>query len=80
MAITDSIVRLIPGVIKEESLSSESFNDELLDYPNYTKPISFRGMDVPEVLLSGHHQKIEEYRNNERIRLTKLKNGDTDDK
>ena len=70
MVVTDAITRLIPGVISSESLDSESFNDGLLDYPNYTKPAVFRGMKVPEVLLSGHHKNIEEYRNNERIRKT----------
>ena len=59
MAITDAITRLIPGVITEESLDSESFNDNLLDYPNYTRPEVFRGMKVPEVLLSGHHKNID---------------------
>ena len=71
MAITDAIVRLIPGVISRESLESESFNDNLLDYPNYTRPEEFRGMRVPEVLLSGHHENIEKYRQEERIRRTK---------
>jgi tRNA (guanine37-N1)-methyltransferase len=71
MAITDAITRLIPGVITEESLDSESFNDNLLDYPNYTRPEVFRDMKVPEVLLSGHHKNIEEYRQAERIRKTK---------
>ncbi len=70
MAITDSIVRLIDGVIKKESLESESFNDNLLDYPVYTKPREFKGMEVPEVLLSGDHKKINEYRQSERVRLT----------
>ena len=70
MAITDAITRLLPGVITKESLDSESFNDGLLDYPNYTRPEEFRGMRVPEVLLSGHHKNIEEYRNNERIKRT----------
>ena len=70
MVVTDAVARLIPGVISSESLDSESFNDGLLDYPNYTKPAIFRGMKVPEVLLSGHHKNIEEYRNNERIRKT----------
>ena len=70
MAITDAITRLIPGVITKESLDSESFNDGLLDYPNYTKPADFRGMKVPEVLLSGHHKNIEKYRQEERIRKT----------
>ncbi len=50
MVITDSVVRLIDGVIKKESYTNESFNDNLLDYPVYTKPIDFRGMKVPDVL------------------------------
>lgn len=70
MAITDAITRLIPGVITKESLDSESFTDDLLDYPNYTRPEVFRGMKVPEVLLSGHHKNIEEYRKEERIKIT----------
>ena len=70
MAITDAITRLIPGVITRESLDTESFNDGLLDYPNYTKPAEFRGMKVPEVLLSGHHKNIEKYRQEERIKRT----------
>ena len=73
MAITDSIVRLIDGVINNESLESESFNNGLLDYPVYTKPADFRGMKVPEVLLSGNHKKIDEWRNLARIKKTKLK-------
>ena len=70
MAITDAITRLIPGVITKESLDSESFNDGLLDYPTYTKPAEFRGMRVPEVLLSGHHKNIEKYRQEERVKRT----------
>ena len=70
MAITDAITRLIPGVITKESLDSESFNDGLLYYPNYTRPEEFRGMRVPDVLLSGHHKNIQEYRENERIKRT----------
>jgi len=71
MAITDAITRLIPGVITSESLDSESFNDGLLDYPNYTRPEEFRGMRVPDVLLSGHHENIRKYREEERIKRTK---------
>ena len=71
MAITDAITRLIPGVITSESLDSESFNDGLLDYPNYTKPAEFRGMKVPDVLLSGHHENIKKYREEERVKKTK---------
>jgi len=70
MVITDAVTRLIPGVITSESLDSESFNDGMLDYPNYTRPEVFRGMRVPEVLLSGHHKNIEKYRREEKIRLT----------
>lgn len=71
MVVMDSIIRLVGGVINSNSLTNESFNDNLLDYPNYTKPIDYRGMKVPEVLLSGHHKNIEEFRYNERLRLTK---------
>ena len=71
MMITDSVVRLVDGVITSTSLEYESFNDNLLDYPVYTKPRSYRGMDVPEVLVSGDHAKIKEYRENERKRITK---------
>ena len=70
MAITDAVTRLIDGVITKESLDNESFNDDLLDYPVYTKPREFMGMEVPEILLSGDHKKIDEYRQSERIRLT----------
>ena len=71
MAITDSIIRLIPGVINNNSLDNESFNDNLLDFPVYTKPEEYRGMKVPEVLISGNHQKIAEYRKEQRKQITK---------
>ena len=70
-AIIDSVVRLIPGVISEESLTSESFTDNLLDYPAYTKPAEFRGMKVPEILLSGNHAEIDKWRENMRKERTK---------
>ena len=71
MVLVDSIVRLIPGVIREESHLEDSFNDNyLLDYPVYTKPRVYNGMEVPEVLLSGDHKKIDEYRYNESVRRT----------
>lgn len=76
MIIADSIIRLLPDVIAEDSLNSESFDENLLDYPVYTKPASYRGLDVPEVLTSGDHKKIAEYRQAERIRLTKEKRPD----
>lgn len=71
MAVADSIIRLVPGVISDESLVSESFTDGMLDYPVYTKPRVYNGMEVPEILLSGDHKKIEEYRQSERLRITK---------
>ncbi len=75
MAITDAITRLIPGVINDASLENETFNDNLVDYPVYTKPVNFRGMEVPEVLRSGHHANIAKYREDERKRLTNLREG-----
>lgn len=71
MAITDSIVRLLPGVITSDSLQDESFNDNLLDYPTYTKPFEYRGLKVPDVLLSGNHKLIDEYRKNAKVEKTK---------
>ncbi len=71
MLITDSVVRLIDGVITSGSLESESFNSNLLDYPVYTKPRVFMGMEVPEVLLSGNHKNIDEYRKSEQLRITR---------
>lgn len=63
LAMIDSIVRLIPGVIgSQESFEKDSFYDGLLDYPQYTKPREFRGLEVPDVLLSGDHAKIEKWR------------------
>ncbi len=76
MVITDAIVRLIDGVITKESLTDESFNDQLLDYPNYTQPREYRGLKVPDILLSGDHAKIDEWRHNERIKRTKERRPD----
>ena len=76
LVITDSVVRLIEGVITDTSLESESFTDNLLDYPVYTKPREYEGLKVPDVLLSGDHKKINEYRLEERIRITKEKRPD----
>ena len=77
MVLVDSITRLIPGVIKEDSHLEDSFNENyLLDYPTYTKPRVYEGMEVPEVLLSGDHKKIEEYRYNESLKRTELRRPD----
>ena len=76
MAIVDSVVRLLPGVINEQSHMEDSFNNSLLDYPTYTKPRVFRGMEVPDVLLSGDHKKIDEYRYREAFNKTKSRRPD----
>lgn len=70
MVITDSIVRLIDGVIMKESHINDSFKDNLLDYPVYTKPYEYRGMKVPDVLLSGNHQNINKWRHDEQVKRT----------
>ena len=76
MVLVDSIVRLMPGVIEEDSHINDSFNNNLLDYPTYTKPRVYEGMEVPEVLLSGDHKKIEEYRYEMSLQRTKERRPD----
>ena len=76
LVILDTISRFIHGVIADESFNNDSFKNNLLDYPVYTKPRDFRGLCVPEVLLSGDHKKIKEYRSSEQIRVTKEKRPD----
>ncbi len=71
MAIIDSVARLIPGVLgSDESYIHDSFYEDSLDYPQYTKPREFKGMKVPDVLLSGDHKKIEEWRNSMKEKRT----------
>ena len=76
MVLVDSIVRLIDGVIEEGSHLNDSFNNNLLDYPTYTKPRVYEGMEVPEVLISGDHKKIDEYRKEESLKRTKERRPD----
>lgn len=76
MAICDSVIRLIDGVIKKESYEEESFTNNLLDYPTYTKPREFRGRKVPDILLSGDHEKIKEWRQQEQMKKTAEKRKD----
>lgn len=71
MVVMDAVTRLLPGVIKEESHLNDSFNNNVLDYPQYTKPREFNGMKVPDVLLSGDHKKIDEWRKEEALKKTK---------
>jgi tRNA (guanine37-N1)-methyltransferase len=71
MVIVDAVTRLLPGVLgKAESLHAESFENNLLEYPQYTRPADFQGMKVPAVLLSGHHREIEKWRQKEAIKRT----------
>ena len=72
MVLVDCVTRLIPGVLgKQESLDRESFEENLLEYPQYTRPSNFRGMKVPNVLLSGNHKAIEKWRQQEALKKTK---------
>jgi len=71
MAIVDATCRLIPGVLKEDaSYLVESFGEGLLEFPQYTRPPEFMGMEVPEVLLSGHHENIEKWRRYQSLKRT----------
>ena len=77
MVLVDSVVRLIPGVINEKSHLEDSFNENyLLDYPTYTKPRVYRGMEVPEVLVSGNHEKINAWRQEQSLKKTKERRPD----
>lgn len=80
MVLVDSITRLLPGVITDESHLNDSFHESLLDYPTYTKPRVYEGMEVPEVLVSGNHEEIKKYRESERIRITSKMRPDLLDK
>lgn len=71
LVMIDSIARLVPGVLnRSESHEDESFENDLLEYPQYTRPRSFNGLEVPEVLLSGNHKKIDEWRSEESQKIT----------
>ena len=70
MVLIDSITRLIDGVIRKESYENESFSDNLLDYPTYTKPRVYEELSVPDVLVNGDHAKIDNWRREQQIKLT----------
>ena len=77
MVICDAVIRLLPGVLgDDESSSEESHSDGLLEYGQYTRPPVYRGMEVPEVLLSGDHGKVADYRRSEMERLTRERRPD----
>jgi tRNA (guanine37-N1)-methyltransferase len=71
MVIVDAVVRLLPGAVgDEESLKDESFTSGLLDYPHYTRPAEYRGLTVPDVLLSGHHEQVRRWRKRQAVART----------
>lgn len=70
--IIDAVTRLVPGVIEQASIDDESHSDGLVEYPQYTRPQNFRGLEVPPVLLSGHHAQIAAWRREQAIRKTAL--------
>ena len=72
MVIADATIRLIDGVIREESHKQDSFQNNLLDFPQYTRPREYKGMKVPEVLLNGNHKEIDKWRKEQSLRKTKL--------
>lgn len=71
IVITDSVIRLTPGVLKDDATKFESFSEDLLEYPQYTKPPNFEGLKVPPILFSGDHKKIEEWRRKEALKQTR---------
>ena len=76
MVVTDAITRLVKGVIAEDSTVYETFEDDLLEYPQYTRPVDYEGKMVPEVLLSGHHENIRKFRLYESLKKTYLNRPD----
>ncbi|MFA4991671.1 MAG: tRNA (guanine(37)-N(1))-methyltransferase, partial [Candidatus Omnitrophota bacterium] len=75
--IVDAVVRLLPGALgDEDSNKDDSFSENLLEYPHYTRPADYNGMKVPEILLSGDHGKIKDWRKKEAIKITKQKRPD----
>ena len=77
LAMMDAVLRYVPGVLGNiDSLTEESFSQDLLEYPQYTRPQSYKGLSVPEVLLSGHHQKIKDWREQQSHLLTQKRRPD----
>ena len=71
MIVADAVIRLLDGAISKDSLNEESFSSNMLEYPQYTRPQSFKGLNVPEVLLSGHHANIDKWRKQKSLEITK---------
>lgn len=80
MAIADSVIRLLDGAITHDSIIEESFENNLLEYPQYTEPYDFEGKKIPDILYSGNHEAIRKYRQRESLRLTRMYRKDLFDK
>ncbi len=76
MVLIDSVSRYVDGVLTEDSTKEESFSENLLEYPQYTRPEEFRGKKVPDVLISGHHENIHKWRKEKSLEITKQKRPD----
>ena len=76
MVLIDSVSRYVEGVLSQESIKEESFSNNLLEYPQYTRPEVFEGEKVPKILLSGHHENIENWRKEQSLKITKQKRPD----
>lgn len=76
MVVSDAIIRLLDGAIAEDSTIEESFENGLLEYPQYTEPYDFEGQTIPDILFSGNHQAIEKWRRKESLRITKERRSD----
>ena len=77
MIFIDVLSRLVPGVLSnKDSLKNESFSEGLLDYPHYTRPAEYNGMKVPDVLLSGNHKEIQNWRKEESLKRTRIRRRD----
>lgn len=71
MVLADCVARYVDGVLSPESLVQESFSENLLEYPHYTRPVEYRGMSVPEVLRSGNHAQIDKWRREQALAITR---------
>ncbi|MGH2551227.1 MAG: tRNA (guanosine(37)-N1)-methyltransferase TrmD [Thermomicrobiales bacterium] len=76
MVIIDATTRLLPGVIQQASIEDESHSDGLVEYPHYTRPFEYRGLSVPDILISGHHAKVEAWRREQSLERTKSRRPD----
>jgi len=76
MVVIDATTRLLPGVIQQASIEDESHSDGLLEYPQYTRPMEYRGLTVPEILVSGHHAKVDAWRREQALERTRERRPD----